>query len=117
MGLDVADDYIQALSLALVSCFQHGIRFAHTRGVAQKYLKMTASGKLLLRLHLSKELVRVRATRSCVHPELLYPIQRQVKLEHIDTWFTKYSELPSGSILIHELPYGLFAHSPHFSHA
>ena len=75
MGLDVADDYIQAFSFSLMSRFEHGIRFAHARCVTQKNLKVTASGGRLLRLHMGKKLIGVRATRSCIHPVLLYPIQ------------------------------------------
>ena len=75
MGLDVSDDYIQALSFALMSSLELGLCFAHTCGITEENLKMTASSGLLLRLHLSEELFGVRAARLCAHPELFYPIQ------------------------------------------
>ena len=40
VGLDVADDHINALLLSLMGGLQHGIGLAHARGVAQEDLQL-----------------------------------------------------------------------------
>jgi hypothetical protein len=60
MRLDIGYHQVYAFRLALVGRFEHGIGFAHARGIAQENLEPAASTLLLFSLDAREQFVWVR---------------------------------------------------------
>ncbi len=65
--LHISNNHIHLLVLALMSGFQHGIRFTHTRCVSKEYFQIAAGQLLLLGLQLRQKLIGIGSTVFVVH--------------------------------------------------
>ena len=61
VGLDIADDHVHALTLALVGAFQHGVGLAHAGHVAQENFKTPALLLIFFSLDAGEQFIGIGA--------------------------------------------------------
>jgi hypothetical protein len=61
MRLDVPDNDIDAIGSCTLRGFEHGVRFADPRRIAEENLELSARSSVLRRLHAGQQFVGIRA--------------------------------------------------------